>query len=209
VRDQSRYLVLGALLLVHAGGLRSETPPDVTYEFRTAKYNVEMRVSFPPPYVGKRLVAYRSTKPGEETCLSADTGVPGCIEKFVGAVAEVAFTVTRTSGGQPSGASIREVVTLLDQSPGLPARPPFDMTIKLADGVGSDLQVFGYDETPLAEADREAQRKASRADWRRFRQELYMDKDRRPFAVIEWKHTTARIHLERVETPSSVLVSRR
>jgi hypothetical protein len=77
------------------------------------------------------------------------------------------------------------------------------MSINLIDGVGSDLQVFGYDETPAPPAVRQAEREAAKAVWRRYRQNLYLDKDRQPFAVVEWLHTTTRIRILRVDSPLS------
>ena len=44
---------------------------------------------------------------------------------------------------------------------------------------------------------------AAKAAWRRYRQELYMDKDRQPSAVIEWLHTTTRIRILRVAARES------
>lgn len=76
------------------------------------------------------------------------------------------------------------------------------MSIKLIDGVGSDLQAFGYDESPAPPAERPAQREAALAVWTRYRQNLYLDKDRQPFAVVEWLHTTTRIRILRVDSPA-------
>jgi hypothetical protein len=42
--------------------------------------------------------------------------------------------VTQTDNGKPAAVSIREMVTVVEQSPGLPSRPPFVMTIKLTGG---------------------------------------------------------------------------
>jgi len=194
--------------LLNTGRVGADGLPDFSREFSTAKYTITMRVSFPAPYQGKRLVVYRSTDPGNENCLSIETGASGCTENFVGAVAVVVFTVNRVADGKLAAASIREVVTQVDQSPGLPDRPPFAMSIKLADGIGSDVQLFGYDESPLPPAERSVEREVAKAAWKRFRQDLYMDRDRLPFAVIEWLHTTTRIRILRVETPSSLTTGR-
>jgi len=160
-----------------------------------------MRVSFPAPYEGQRLSVYHSEDPLKEDCLSGATGAAGCVDHFVGALAVIRFDVTRAGDGKPSAASIRELVTVVDQSPGLQSRPPFAMTVKLTDGSGSDLQAFGYDESPLPVAGRAAEREAAKAAWRRYRQELYLDKDRQPFAVVDWLHTTTRIQIVRVDAP--------
>jgi hypothetical protein len=44
--------------------------------------------------------------------------------------------------------------------------------VKLVNGLGSDLQVFGYDESPLPPAKRASERVLAKAAWRRYRQEL-------------------------------------
>jgi hypothetical protein len=200
-------LPLGALEPDRTLG-KAEAPPD-GYGFSTAKYDVRMRVSFPAPYEGKRLSTHRSTDPGKEDCLSTATGAFGCIDSFVGALAVVRFAVNRADNGKPAAASIREVVTVVEQSPGMAVRPPFTMSIKLVGGIGTDLQAFGYDESPLPEVQRAAEREAAKRTWRRYRQELYLDKDRQPFVVVEWLHTTTQIRVLRVDAPPSPLANRR
>ncbi len=180
-------------------GAQLSPTPDRFYEFTTEKYAIEMRVSFPAPYEGKRLALYRSADPRKEICPSISGAAPGCVENFVGAVAVVEFTVARIADHRPASASIREVVNLVDQSPGLPERPPYAMSIALINGNGSDIQAFGYDESPLAGAERAAERQSAKAAWRRLRQELYLDRDRQPFALLEWRHTTTGIYVLRVD----------
>lgn len=197
-----RYLAVACWLLFN-GKLGAADQPDLSCSFSTAKHTVTMRVGFPPAYDGTPLVVYRSTDPHKQDCLSIETGTSGCTEKFVGAVAVVLFTVNRIADGKPAASSIREVVTVQEQSPGLPDRPPFAMSIKLINGVGSDLQAFGYDETPAPLFERPAQREAAKAAWRRYRQELYIDKDREPFAIVDWLHTTTRIRIATIGPPSS------
>ena len=142
---------------------------------------------------------YQGTDPGREVCLSLNADAGACTESFVGALAVVRYLVRQTVGTKSPAQSIRERVTLIDQSPGLPARLTFEMNVKLVNATGSDVQVFGYDETPLPHKERTAQRAAARTAWRRFRQELYLDRDRDPFAVIEWLHTIRGIDLLRVD----------
>ena len=119
-----RYFPLGALLLFHKGAARAEALQDSSYGFSTARYSIEMRVSVPARYEGKRVVVYPSTDPGKEVCLSVEAGDSGCTDNFVGAPAFVAFTVNLVADRRSAAASIREVVTLVDQSPGMPNRPP-------------------------------------------------------------------------------------
>jgi hypothetical protein len=196
-----RHFLITALLLFHGGAARAHAQPNSCYQFSTRKYRIEMGVSFPAPYEGRRLAVYRSSDPGKEVCLSINQGPSACTENFVGALAFVTFLVKRTADGKSAAASIRERVSLMDQSPGMPDRIPFAMSIRLVNGAGSDVQVFGYDESPLPQGRRAAEREAAKASWRRFRQELYMDKDRDPFAVIEWLHTITGIHILRADGP--------
>jgi hypothetical protein len=70
----------------------------------------------------------------------------------------------------------------------------------LTHGQGSDLQLFGYDESPLPLPERAAEREKAKAAWRRFRQELYIDEDRQPFAVLEWLHSIVGIRILRVDS---------
>lgn len=199
MRVDLRCFAAGALLFFCKGPVAAEALPELSYQFSTAKYSIEMRVCFPAPYEGKRLVVYRSNDASQVVCLPSVAGTSGCIERFVGALALVAFTVKRVADGKPALVSIREVVTQADQSPGMPERPPFNMSIRLVDGIGSDVQAFGYDESPLPADQRAVEREAAKAAWRRYRQELYMNKDGQPFAVVEWLHTTTGVSIVRVD----------
>jgi hypothetical protein len=182
-----------ARLLVIATHLAATDRTPVSYGFTTERYIIEMRVSFPAPYEGRRLELYAAEESGSR-----------CVESFVGALAVVEFRVKQVADGRPAAASLREIVTVVDQSPGLPERSPYTMTIRLANGSGSDVQAFGYDESPLPGGTRAAEREAAKSAWRNYRQELYLDGDRRAFAVIEWHHTTTRICILGVSSPAAL-----
>ena len=163
--------------------------------FITRDHLVRMEVRFHEPYLGNRLVFYDSANPAKEVCVVPSGASSVCPNRFVGAVATVTFTVKRirrTSHDQPT---IREVVTLLSQSPELPPRPRFDKTQCATRGVISDLQVFGYDETEIPEEQRASERKEWLRLWTVYRQELYLNGDKDPFAVIQWRHTLDRIEI--------------
>ena len=177
----------------------TQAPPAAVYGFSTPKYSIRMEVSFPAPYEGKRLVVYHSGDSGNAVCPVMKGSAAGCAGNFVGALAVVLFRVSRVADGKPATASIREVVTVIDQSKMLPERLPSTMSVKLVHGLGSDTQAFGYDESPVPPSQRAAEREIARAAWRRYRQELYLERDRHPFAVVEWLHTTTRIRIERVD----------
>jgi hypothetical protein len=158
--------------------------------------------TFLDPYVGQRLAFSSGVDPGKELCFSAGDGRTGpCIDRFVGAAAIVRYSVKLANGGTPSLASIRERVTLAAQSSGLPQRAPFSMAQRLVNGIGSDLQVFGYDEGSLKKADRIRTRNQAQTMWRLCRQELYIGEEKAPFAIVEWKHTLNRISIVQIHAP--------
>jgi hypothetical protein len=89
------------------------------------------------------------------------------------------------------------VVTVLSQTPGLAERAPYEREQRLARGVGTDIQAFGYNESDVAGPERDASRSQWREYWRAYRQELFVNQDSEPFAVVEWKHTVQKIEVVR------------
>jgi len=171
---------------------------EAVYRLDTADYRIEMGVRFFPPYVGGRLVFHNSLNPGKELCYSGSGDSSACIERFVGAVAAVTYRVQPRQKNLPAAATFREVVKVVSQSDGLDDRPPYIREQPLVQGVGSDIQAFGYDESAVAERERAAVRAESRARmWRVYRQELFLNGDSEPFGVVEWKHTLNRIEVVR------------
>ena len=190
---------IGLSLLLNLAGPRQK---EITYGFATEHYVIEVAVSFLKPYVGRRLVLYNSVDPGREFCPSPDGGALGrCTEQFMGAVALVRYTVRHWDGKTPACVSIRERVTTMAQSQGLPERPSFSKIQELVDGVGSDIQVFGYDEAGMNQSARIRARHQAKQTWRLYRQELYVDKEPAPFAIVEWKHAIDRISIVRIYSP--------
>lgn len=197
---------LGSWLLLSLASISQATSApenDIKYGFATKEYSIEMTITFFDPYVGQRLAFSSSVDSGKELCFSTGDGRTGpCIERFVGAIAVVRYSVKLAHGGKPHLASITERVTVSAQSSGLPLRPPFSMTQKLVEGIGSDLQAFGYDEGPLKKSDRLSTRKQAETMWWRLcRQELYIGGEAKPFAIVEWKHTLTRISIVQVDAP--------
>jgi hypothetical protein len=205
-------ILFGCCLLLHLAsdsqaGRRRE--PDVTYGFASSQYMIEMRVSFPDSYAGSRLVFYSTVEPGKQICPPIDGTPSRCIDRFVGALATVKYSVKFFNGGIPGTAAIREHVTLTAQSPGLTGRAPFSMTKMLLQGIGSDMQVFGYDEALLKPDDHTRFRKEALTSWwRLYRQELYVDQEKEPFAIVEWKHTLNRISIVAIYSPAVKEMSR-
>ncbi len=165
-----------------------------TYHFATKAYLIQMSVAFFEPYVGSRLAFSSSVDPRKKLCYGTDGATGNCTEQFMGAVAVATYSVKLANGARPKFARIRERVTVSGQSSGLPERPPFSMTQQLIKGIGSDIQVFGYNETALTPAERSRiRRQAQTTWWRTCRQELYMDDETEPFAIVGWKYTLERI----------------
>jgi hypothetical protein len=191
---RSSIVLLGWLVLWPCGAQEREE----VYRLDTADYRIEMTVRFFPPYLGGRLVFYSSANPGKELCYSGNGDSSSCIERFVGALAAVTYRFQPRRKNLPAAARFREVVKVLSQSEGLDERPPYMREQSLVQGVGSDIQAFGYDEGAVAEPERAALRAESRARmWRVYWQELFLKEDSEPFGVVEWKHTLNRIFVVR------------
>ena len=192
----SRLCVVGLVLAAAGPAFGAQ----VLHTFTTSDHEIKMAVEFSAKYSGKRLVLHDSA--GKEICVAAD-GISGqCIDRFVGAIALVKYSVRLRAGGTPRSAVIREYVTTIAQSPGLAERPPFAKAQPVVDGSVSDLQVFGYDESSLSQAERsQAGGESRRTVFRSYRQELYLNDESKPFAVIEWKHSYDRIAIVRIDAP--------
>jgi hypothetical protein len=169
------------------------------YAFTSDGHIITMDVRFSDPYVGERLAFYDDAA-RKEICLVGNGETGACPRLFVGVVAAATFTVKRASGKLRGKTSIREYVTVTEQSPDLPPRPPFDRTQVLTNGAISDLQAFGYDESDIAEGEREAERQKSKERlWRHCRQELYLNGETAPFATIYWSYTLDAIEIVSVQ----------
>jgi hypothetical protein len=175
-----------------------ERDPQV-HTFVTRRHVIYMEVHFHESYLGKRLVFYDSGNPAKEICVVPSGASVVCPNRFVGALATVTFTVKRAGGKSADRAVIREVVTVLAQSPELPPRPRFEKVQSATRGVIGDVQAFGYDETTIPEEQRASERNEWLGLWTVYRQELYLNEDKIPFAVIQWRHTLERIEIVNIQ----------
>jgi hypothetical protein len=186
------------MILVPALALVSLLATD--FAFSTPNASVQLSVDFLPAFTGsanRRPVLYSGSK---------EVQLPGpTAELFVGAGALVRYTVEysaaaggRKGRGKSGRGTVRERVVLLEQSEGLPAREDFHKSVPLVKGIASDLQLFGYDEGTVVPAERTVARQQAKGLFRRFRQELFLDQETEPFAVLEWTHTITEIRVRQV-----------
>jgi hypothetical protein len=169
------------------------------YRLDTTDYRIQMSVRFDLPYMGRQLAFRSRANPKQLLCYSGNGDSSTCLESFVGAVAVVTYRFQPRRKQIAAAATFRELVKVLAQSEGLDKRPTYVREERLVKGVGCDVQAFGYDESTVAESERAALRAESRfRTWRLYRQELFLNGDSKPFAVLDWKHTLDRIDLLRV-----------
>ena len=192
---KSRIVLLGCLALSPCGAQeRAEV-----YRLDTADYRIEMTVRFFSPYLGRQLSFRSVANPKKLLCYSGNGDSSSCLERFVGALAVVTYRFQARRKHVAAAATFREVVNVVAQSDGLDPRPPYVREVRLVKGEGTDVQAFGYDESSVPEAEREALRAESRSRmWVVYRQELFVNGDSEPFGVVEWKHTLNRIEVVRV-----------
>jgi hypothetical protein len=148
------------------------------------KIRVEVKLGQTLVYRGEELSFVQD---GKKVCLVGNGEAGVCPQHFVGAVRGVTYSFR---GKLPRGAQLRERVTLIRQSKGLPDRDVFNTTVPIVQGIASDLQAWGYDEDGLPAAEAKVNREQFMTSWREFRQELFLgDGGDKPFAVLIWKHT--------------------
>ncbi|HEY1342962.1 MAG TPA: hypothetical protein VGF59_35915 [Bryobacteraceae bacterium] len=159
------------------------------YRFQTADAEIEMTIEFHDGY------ASRGFWFGEQIsecnyCLSAG-GEEGrdCIAGFRGSLAIARYRV-RPRLHPPAEPVLREHVRTIDHDLRLPDRPPFERSIVLKKGIGSDLQAFGYETAP--ENEPFAHR---HGPWYLYRQDLFLEPQRAPFLTVYWKHALASIRV--------------
>jgi hypothetical protein len=159
------------------------------YRFRTADAEIEMTIEFHDGYASRGFW-FGEQMSNRRYCLSAD-GEEGrnCLAAFRGSVAIARYRVRPRSRPSPEPV-LREYVRTIDHDTRLPERPPFERSIVLKKGVGSDLQAFGYEPAPNDEplSDRHG-------PWYLYRQDLFLEPQGAPFLIVYWKHALASIRV--------------
>ena len=184
------HVITRRLLLtgVAAFGARPVLPASkepLKYRFSTLNAEVELSVDFHDLYASDGF-SFQRQPSGRGFCLSAAGEEDrNCLANFRGSLAIAQYRVRPRSRNHRVEA-IREQVRTIDYDTRLDLRPPFERTIQLRQGVASDIQAFGYEETPQVAAG--SDRIESHGPWYLFRQDLYLQNDQSPFLLLYWKH---------------------
>jgi len=159
------------------------------HRFRTPNLDIEMTVEYHDGYSSSGFW-FRQGNSGRQFCLSADgEEVRQCLANFRGSLAIAQYRVRPRSQVRAAPA-MRENVRTVDRDARLRDRPPFERTIELKRGIGSDLQAFGYE----APAEEESMFR-SHSPWYLFRQDLFLEPQHEPCLMIFWKHALPSIRV--------------
>ena len=186
--DLNRRRFLGgasAFALISPAAAKDEN----TYQFRIPDAEIRMTIEFHDGYASRGF-AFGERISNRNFCLSA-AGVEGrnCLAGFRGSLAIARYRVRSWSRSSAEPA-LREYVRTIDHDTRLPDRPPFERSIVLNKGVGSDLQAFGYESAP------EDRPLSSRhGPWYLYRQDVFLEPQSVPFLTLYWKHALAAIRV--------------
>ncbi len=151
------------------------------HRFRTPDFDIEMTVEYHDGYTSRGFW-FRERNSNRQFCLQAD-GEEGsqCLTAFRGSLALAQYRVRALSGVR-AAPTMRELVRTIDRDERLRDRAPFERTIELKRGIGSDLQAFGHEGPGEEES-----MLRSHSPWYLFRQDLFLEQHK-PFLAIFWKH---------------------
>ena len=150
------------------------------YSFLAGHYTISFATRQLTPYAGKPLTFYA----GGETLRS----VRYQFQRFVGSANLVEITAVDRLG-RPCNLRLRERTSVEKQRADVPSRPPFEETIRLVEGRGVDIQVFGFDLTGLTQRQAAQAREQFVGAVQIVNQELFVDDDEIPFAVLTWRRS--------------------
>jgi hypothetical protein len=185
--DFDRRLFIGGAVALAARSARAAK--EETYRFRTADAEIEMVIEFHDGYASDGF--WFGEQPSNSRFCLSGKGAQGrnCLAAFRGSLAIARYRV-RPRSRASAELVLREYVRTIDRAPSLPDRPPFERSIALKKGAGSDLQAFGYEPAPKDEllSDRHG-------PWYLYRQDLYLQEQRAPFLILYWKHALTSIRV--------------
>ena len=157
------------------------------YLFATAEYKIALTLEYHDQQASRRL-GFLDTSANRHFCLSSSGEEnKNCVTDFKGAIAVARYKLIPRTAPRAS-LSLREYVRNIDQSERVPVRAPFERIIRVEGGLASDIQVFGYQDSSLAQGEKDDA-------WCLLRQNLYLGDNAAPFLVLHWKHTLDRIRV--------------
>jgi hypothetical protein len=182
------------MLICSAATLSIRPAPAATkqevHRFRTTDLDIEMTITFHDGYTSGTGFWFREEVSTRRFCLSIrEDAERNCPSNFRGSLAIAKYTV-RTRDRQDASPIMREHVRTIDHDARLDGRAPFERSIKLDRGVGSDVQAFGYEAPPGDEPMPEMH-----GPWYLFRLDLFLEPHRTPFLVVYWKHAMRSIRV--------------
>jgi len=181
-----RSLLMGSVSL----SVLPKPGPEQVYLFATDEYEIRMTLEFYDRYDGR--LQFQERSQDRHFCLSVQGEENrNCAGNFQGSMAVVRYKISPRlrPGNAPS---LREYVRNIDQSERIPARPPFERVIATQYGLASDIQAFGYGNSPSAQDARSADTDDA---WCLYRQDLYLQGKIAPFLIVHWKHSLSAIRV--------------
>ena len=161
------------------------TSSETVMQFATKECDILMTLEFYDRASTNGLRFFESVRK-RQFCLSTEGEANrDCLPKFSGSLAIARYHI-RPHGSGTASLSLREYVRTIDGDNSVPIRAPFQRTIGLEGGVGSDIQVFGLEKgSPTSDVD----------PWCILRQDLYLTNEQKPFLTVHWKHALSAIRL--------------
>lgn len=185
------FLWSGASLALPATVLPKSKNEQV-YLFTTADCDVRMTVEFYDRYASQGFW-FEDRFSGRDYCLSAKGEEQrNCLANFTGSLAVARYRIRQRSKSHDVPV-LREYVRTIDQDARLQTRPPFERTMELKQGIASDIQAFGYEETASPSNTRRGPE--PHGPWCFLRQDLYLREQPAPFLVVYWKHALSAIRI--------------
>jgi hypothetical protein len=126
------------------------------------------------------------------------------LKRFVGSANLVAIRAF-DHRGRPCDVKLRERATVAKQRADLPKRPPFERTIQLVNGRGADVQVFGFDLAALPKNEHAQAQEQFLGAVEIVDQELFLNDDENPFAVLTWRRSDRDIVIIGAEAASNFI----
>ena len=150
---------------------------DTRVTFFLEKFVVTLNISFPPSFRGGPLSFNPGKQNSVEPCFASSADeTPKCPTNFVGAVALAQYSVRQRNGQPARHFSLRERITKIDQHPDFPGHGNEERTAHAVKGIITDVQLFGYDEASLPNAQ---EREAAKKVWGVYRQETLRERRRK------------------------------